>query len=394
MATIALVWEEGCGWGHVVPLRELAGELAAREHTVVHVSRELERSHAVFCDLDVELWQAPVLIHQVPTHIREPSIEAHVLHNAGFADRHALSGLASAWRALFERIAPDLIVFDQAPVALLAARSVPAKRVTFGYGFGHPPDPFPDLRPDLGRTPHQLVSDETAVLAAANRQLLAWGVPPLIRLADLWLDVDDALVTTLPELDHYGPRVDLDYMGIMAGRGGSGRRDFDPAACRVFVYVKPFPALPTLLETLRSAGIATLVVGDLMESFPRERFTAPTLTFADGLVDIDAAARACDLAVLNAGHGTTAAVLLAGKPILAIPLVHEQLLLAKRVEALGAGLIARPTERDRLAHALWTMLTETRFRNAARGFAERQQGLDDRRTAARVAERIERLLLG
>src|SRR4051812_8318588 len=47
-------------------------------------------------------------------------------------------------------------------------------------------------------------------------------------------------------------------------------------------------------------------------------------TAADQRVDVAAASRECDLAVLNGGRGVTAEMLLAEKPVLAVPLVLEQ----------------------------------------------------------------------
>ena len=64
------------------------------------------------------------------------------------------------------------------------------------------------------------------------------------------------------------------------------------------------------------------------------------MRMVDQPVDIAAAARECDVAILNGTHASTAAVLLAGKPILQLPLFLEQQLIAQNVERLGAGLTA------------------------------------------------------
>lgn len=391
MARVTLVWESGCGWGHVVPLRQLAGELIGRGHEVVHVSRELERSYAVFSDLDVELHQAPLLVHEIPGHVPEPATHAHILHNDGFGDPHALGGLAGAWRALFELLEPDLLVMDLCTVALLAARAAPCPRVVFGTGFAYPPDPLPDVRPDLGRSPESLTRDEATVLGAANAWLDRHRLGPLGRLSDLWRDVDDAIVTTIPELDHFGPR-ELDYVGILAGHGVGSHPAPDPAACEVFVYVKPFPALPLLLQTMEEAGVRALVVGDLMDSGIADRFRSGRLTFPERLVDVGAAARACRFAVLNGTHGTTGAMLLAGKPVLSIPIQREQLMTGRAVERAGAGLVAAPADAEGVAHAFWRMNTEPGFARAAREVAARHEKDTPALVAARAADRVEAAL--
>jgi hypothetical protein len=57
-------------------------------------------------------------------------------------------------------------------------------------------------------------------------------------------------------------------------------------------------------------------------------------------VDLAAAGADCDIAIGHATHGFTAAMLLANKPQLLLPLVLEQRLTAERVQKLGLGLIA------------------------------------------------------
>jgi UDP:flavonoid glycosyltransferase YjiC (YdhE family) len=59
--------------------------------------------------------------------------------------------------------------------------------------------------------------------------------------------------------------------------------------------------------------------------------------FEDRPLDLGAAARECDFAILNAGHGATAPMLLAGKPVLELPLQLEQSLTASAVADMGAG---------------------------------------------------------
>jgi len=57
-------------------------------------------------------------------------------------------------------------------------------------------------------------------------------------------------------------------------------------------------------------------------------------------------AASCDAAVLHSGQGATAAVLLAGKPILQIPLVLEQRLTAEATVRLGAGEVVNDRASD------------------------------------------------
>jgi len=394
MVRILLVWEEGCGWGHVVPLRRVAGELVARGHEVVFAARELDRAQALFADLPVPLWQAPFLHHTVPGAPDPPSTLAHAWHVQGFGDPDALAGAAGAWRTLFEHLEPDLILCDSAPLALLAARAVPAKRATFGWGWCHFPDvhPLQDLRPELGRDPATLLADELAVLANANALLAEWGLPPMDRLMAIESEVDEAIVTTFPELDHFGPRDGVRYAGPVSHLEREPEEAEDLGECRVFAYLKPFPAMTAVFEMLAEGELPSVVCCDRIEPEVRARYASPKLRFHDRLVDIDAAARACDVAILNAGHGATAAALLAGAPLLLVPLHLEQEILARRVEALGAGLAAGPAEGARLGMQLWTLLEDDRYRRAARAFAAAHAGFDPGSGVAAIVDRLEATL--
>ena len=74
----------------------------------------------------------------------------------------------------------------------------------------------------------------------------------------------------------------------------------------------------------------------------RRRFESPTVQVAERRVDVARAAAECDLAVLNGGHVVTAEMLLAGKPVLAVPLVLGQQMTGDALRRLGAGESAPP----------------------------------------------------
>ena len=106
------------------------------------------------------------------------------------------------------------------------------------------------------------------------------------------------------------------------------------------------------------------------------------------------AAAECDLAVLHAGQGATAAVLLAGKPILQIPLVLEQRLTADAVVRLGAGERAAANDPPAVGEKLDAMLASDRYATAARSFAAKYAGFDPAAQVERMAGRVEELLGG
>ena len=97
---------------------------------------------------------------------------------------------------------------------------------------------------------------------------------------------------------------------------------------------------------------------------PRRRFS-----FRPVELDMRCAAAECDLAILNGTHGSTVLTLLAGKPILQLPLVLEQELNARATVRLGAAQASLRAAQNALAAALSSMLQSDACAEAARHFA-------------------------
>jgi hypothetical protein len=308
--------------------------------------------------LDVGVLQAPVKTSKARTRIKRPRSFAHVLHNCGFADRDELAGMCQAWRHLYEYVDPDLILLDHSPTALLAARTCRAKRAVIGTGFCCPPDryPLPDLRPWLPEAADSLRRDEDRVLTIVNGMLESWRAEPLARLSQLYGDVEATLLATFPELDHYPDRGEAEYHGTWTTPGGEAPHWPEADGKRVFVYVRPFRGLRALLEVLRELEKPTLAYVDGVDADLGGRYESPRLWFTESRLDLDAVTSTCDLAVLNGGHGTTAATLLAGNPLLEIPLHRE-----------------KP---DQVAGKLVQVLHGRQYAEAARRFAQERSPCD------------------
>jgi UDP:flavonoid glycosyltransferase YjiC (YdhE family) len=105
---------------------------------------------------------------------------------------------------------------------------------------------------------------------------------------------------------------------------------------------------------------------------------------------IDQVARECDLAILN-GTYTAITMLLAGKPVLQLPVFLEQAMSGLAIERLGAGLCAPPNDPDRVVTSLESLLASNRFAQAAQSFAARYADDDPSTQIERMVNRAEEL---
>jgi len=394
MGTILVTWELGGGLGHTVRLAPVLRGLRERGHTVFAALRDLSRVDAAYNEIGVTCLQAPIKTKKAANYIEPPRTFPHILHNVGFGDFHELRALSKAWRDLYDLVRPDLILFDHSPTALLAARACEAMRAVVGTGFCCPPDeaPFRDLRPWLPDDSAKLARDEQHVLEQVNRLLAEWELAPLDRLSQFYAEVDETFLCTFPELDHYPGRRNATYRGAPWEKGGKPPVWPEGDGRRVYAYLKSFPALPNLLEQLASTGNPAVLLIDGVESGTLERHQSPTIRFEQERLDMSRVAHECDLAILNGGHGSTAAMLMHGKPILEIPILLEQLVTSRAVVRLGAGLGASPKDSHQIGQKLMAMLTGDHYAQAARRFAAKYADFDPGQQIESMTRRLDELV--
>jgi glycosyltransferase involved in cell wall biosynthesis/UDP:flavonoid glycosyltransferase YjiC (YdhE family) len=404
--TVLFCWELGAGLGHLMQMLPLARGLVEQGHRVFMALNDVAGGETVLAGCGVCYLAAPNAgsTASSPRRYRITRSFAHVLANCGWCSEPVLFAVAAAWRNLFRLVRPDLILFDHSPTALLASRGLPARRALIGSGFCCPPDmcPWPqfaserfaDLPPDRSR----LLQDEQRLVDTANRVAARMKWPRLERMADLYGEVNENFLTTFPELDHYPQREGVAYWGPMFGTAGGRAPDW-PASkgsgMRIFAYLKRFPLLPQVLQTLAREGRSVLAFVDTLDSGLRERLNMPNLRLVNQPVNLDKVGRECDLAVLNAGHGTTAQMLLSGCRVLLFPLHLEQSLTARAVSAMGAGATLSASEPTEISEQLEQLLTPgriARYASAARQFEERYRKFDARRQKAAMLRRADELL--
>jgi UDP:flavonoid glycosyltransferase YjiC (YdhE family) len=394
MANVLLTWELGGGLGHLINLRPLAVHLSRAGHRVFVALKDLSRARSVFGDAELRYLQAPTQTRKVSEQIDPVRTFADLLHNVGFNDELSLRTSVEAWRHLYDYVKPDLVVFDHSPTALLAARGLQTRRALVGTGFFcPPPEPkLPDMRMDLPADREQLERRAAVMVDRMNRVLRPLGAAPLETVAQLYSEVDEHFLATFAELDHYARRHNGRYWGAWPNGVGQRFQWPDGEGPKIYAYLKSFAALEGLLAALARRRYPTVVYVDNIAPAVQQRYASDRLHFKQQPLDLAQVGQECDLAILNGNHGTTASMLLAGKPTLQLPLALEQIVFTEAVVRLGAGLRGSVSDLTALDRALDQVLSSTKYRAAAVQFATKYRSFDAEQQVERMIERAEELI--
>jgi UDP:flavonoid glycosyltransferase YjiC (YdhE family) len=324
------------------------------------------------------------------TGLPEPQLAySEMIMRYGYLAPEMLLPQLRAWRQIIQDAAPDLVITDHAPTALLAARSLGLVTARIGTGFCCPPveDPEPPLmswrRADAARA----AESAHIVLAAINGALEAVGAPPLAALSQMHR-ADEDFVTTYAGLDHYAQRATPRWGVILGAEGGDTPQWPTGRGPRVFAYLKAgLPQTDVLLRALRRKQCTALIYCPGLSAAQRANFERAGLRFAERPLDIDAATASCDLVICGGGHGTVCAALLAGKPLLIAPYLTEQGITSHNVEALGAGLSALMGQEGHYGSLLTRLLMEPGFARAAQAFRAQHGAISQPQIVSAIADR-------
>jgi UDP:flavonoid glycosyltransferase YjiC (YdhE family) len=392
MSKVMLAWELGAGYGHVMRFSTLSRELLRRGHEPVLVLKDLAHAETLWAGQGLTVLQAPVWLGDV-SGLPQPASFAETLLRLGFLHPMALTGLCRAWRSLIDLCKPDVLVCDYAPTALLATRGLGLPRIHIGESFGMPPrqQPMPTYRPWRPESPLRVAQAEQHTLNGANAVLAHLGQAPLGCLADL-LEVDDEIITSFAEFEQYPGRMGGRYAGALPNPA----QGVTPAwplvdGPRVFAYIKPGTRdFEPVLKALRGLDVAAVVHAPGVSTALQHRYLAANIRFSEQPLRMDDVCRDCDIAICHAGANTVQALVVAGKPLLLLPTHAEQMMTARAVQNLGAGLVVdceRPA--PDLRKLIKRLSDEPAFAAAARAVAARHAGDDPVARLAAIARRIE-----
>ncbi len=392
MARILYTWELGGGLGHLTRIYPILLALEQRGHQVSAAIRERAHVDKIWPNLLAAVHRAPHKTY--PTIFENHPVKyfVDILYNIGWGEGKELRVLLYGWEELYKQIQPDFVIHDHSPTALLISQSLGLPHATLGTGFCSPPDESPTrlLRTWVPAEPAREQSTSARIVENLNRLLPR--SKPFDRPTQVYARVQENFLTTFAELDHFGARVDAKYWGIPNATTGARPAWPEGNGPKMFAYLHADDSLPGILKALEMLNFPCLIY--ISGKGPDTAITPPSagLRIVTEHVDLAWAAQECSLGILNGSHGATAAFLLAGRPILQLPIQLEQYLGAKRTVELGAALIVDRFKPDEIAPALRRLLTDPQFAIRADQFRDQYRRCSPGTQAQLIVDRIEELL--
>jgi hypothetical protein len=393
MSRILCVWELGNGLGHIGPMSQLGAYFKALGHDVFFALRDVSSAETFLGQHEFKWFAAPVWRGGHRGAPAVPVSYSEVLLGSGYQDENSLLSLVKSWQALYDTVQPDLVLFDYAPTALLAARGRHFRRVVVGTGFHTPPSksPIPSFRPDMPIPLDRLVNNEGVVLETINRALAALKQTPLNAVCELFA-ADENFLCTFPELDHYQDREGGNYCGPIFNHTTGASPIWQSASTKkIFAYVKPeYTLLDHLARQLNFPECETLIyVPGLPPAFAMRY---PHLRFSDRPIKIGEAVNSCDLAICHGGT-LTSAFLLGGVPLLLLPMHAEQLLTARNAERIGvAKALVQFSPAIDFSSSIRTLLMQSPWRDSARAFAKKYEDFSVSKALEKIGARCAELI--
>lgn len=377
MANILIAWEFGAGFGHLRHHHPFIESLIEKGHVVTLVSK----------DIDVlRLFDFPESLKILPC----PSINdsemkpeviaciASIWMSKGYSDSEKLRTLINCWKNIFDLTQPDLILFDFAPTALLAARDYEVKKVVIGSGFSElePEIPCQVLSPWVHNIDEIVSKHESYVVAVINKLLIDKN-DSIQYLGDLF-DVDLTLLTTIPELDFYQRNLkntiylrpeNILFQSHEVQWENNGRP-------KVFVYLKAYAnSTKIIVNALLSLELDVIFCCPGLNERLINRFHRESFQVFRHSVHLEPLLQSAALIINHAGKGLVTEALLAGIPQLLSPFQIEQGITSEMLEKLGVGLtLPRVVTIHQTKKIIRSLIEQPAYAKAARRVSDDYDG--------------------
>lgn len=363
-----LAWEGGRGRGHVVPLRTVAEAVRDRfEFDAALCRLDFKDELAEFC----EPVQGPWLPFSGDFRQSQGNPPAatwgEILGDIGFRRPEILRESIGWWQGVMRECEISLLIADNAPCALLAARGLGIPSVAIGAGYWLPPsnmETFPVLLPRYSTR----IYDEAETVDIINSVVSEFGIPKLERLSEVYA-ASDQLVFTLEMLDPYAKWRTQPFLPPIMG----GTPEPASGGDEIFVYFSSTERDDSgLMEAIGQLGALVRAFIPGLDDAQAENLTRRGVQVERSAVPVDLVARRSRLLVNAAQHGTLCMGLAAGLPHVSVPQHTEQEFNAAAVQ--HHGVLVSLDQADRSAERFRSIVLDA-YEDAA--MARRARDLAD-----------------
>jgi UDP:flavonoid glycosyltransferase YjiC (YdhE family) len=392
MAKILYAWEFGSGLGHLMIARPILAELQLAGHIVALASPNPRTALGVISLSRMEYLQTPKFPLAITQQTRQVRCYAEMFLRFGMRNVDQVVKVLQGWIEIFRQFTPDAIVADYGTLVKLAARACGIPVLQLGHGFLCPPVTINNqpYDPQFHIADQERQNFERELVQCLNQALRQLNHPPLASLGD-WLQASATCLTTFEEWEYIPRPCEIEYYGPVLSTGGAEPIWPDHSRPKVFVYLHPQFAQAELFNWLARESINTLVYArELPYELVRE-FRNTTVMMGTKRFEMRAVARQADLAITHAGIGTIADFLLAGKPLVVLPVHLDQYLLAEKLKLRGQAVTANPFRvEDQIQRIRW-LLDNLAGQSSVTAFAQKYAGYSTTETVQRIVGKIEEI---
>lgn len=337
-----LAWEGGSGRGHVVPLRTVAEAVRDRFSFDAALCRlDFKDELAGLCNPVQGPWLPFSGEYRKSRGNPRTSTWGELMGDSGFRRPEILRESIGWWQGVMRECDTSLLIADNAPCALLAARGLGIPSVAIGGGYWTPPpnmDTFPVLLPRYSTR----IYDEAEIVETINSVVPEFGVPKLERLPEVYT-ASDQLVFSLEMFDPY---IEWRTQPLLAPIVG-GTPEPASGGDEIFVYFSTTEKSdPGLMEAIGNLGVPVRAFIPGIEDPMAEDLARRGVHVERSPVPVDLVAKRTRLMVNAAQHGTLCLGLASGLPQVSVPQQREQQFNAEAAERLGVLVCVDDADRD------------------------------------------------
>ncbi len=343
MKKIAIIWEMGHAFGHIIRLHKLAKAFSDKGYDVTFI---LENPNLIPKYFPSEGSQAyttlssPRIEYQKLKASRRPGNYSEILLSTIFYHKEIIESGVGKWREIIQSIKPDLIIYDASPTAMLASRDIDTRKVNLGDGFFSPPttSPLPAFHMQPMTPDAQLKISEKTVIKNINDALTSLNISPIEYVHNIY-DCDDNILLSFQELDIYAQyRKNVTYHGAISNDKFASHTCSWPNTnnLKILSYLPPsHPGLENILSAIKKTQAYAHLFIPGYKHRGDNKIKISSIPF-----NIRESIKEADLFITHGGHTSVATALLSGTPSLISPCNQEQFLTAQICidNSLGNGI--------------------------------------------------------